>query len=59
MGILFIIRLTDHDLQDIIVKNFDLRAGCIVRDLNLKRPIYSQTAVYGHFGRNEPDFLWE
>ena len=42
-----------------MLKNFDLRAGCIVRDLNLKRPIYSKTTAYGHFGRNEPDFTWE
>ena len=42
-----------------MLKNFDLRAGCIVRDLNLKRPIYSKTTAYGHFGRNEPEFTWE
>ncbi|MFD0905372.1 methionine adenosyltransferase [Actinomadura sediminis] len=38
---------------------FDLRPGAIVRDLDLLRPIYSQTAAYGHFGRSEPDFSWE
>jgi S-adenosylmethionine synthetase len=38
---------------------FDLRPAAIVRDLDLKRPIYRQTAAYGHFGRNLPDFTWE
>ena len=38
---------------------FDLRPAAIIRDLDLLRPIYSQTAAYGHFGREEPDFTWE
>ena len=38
---------------------FDLRPAAIVRDLDLKRPIYRQTAAYGHFGRDRPDFTWE
>ena len=38
---------------------FDLRPGAIVRDLDLKRPIYRKTAAYGHFGRNLPEFSWE
>lgn len=38
---------------------FDLRPGAIVRDLDLKRPIYKKTAAYGHFGRNLPEFTWE
>jgi S-adenosylmethionine synthetase len=38
---------------------FDLRPAAIVRDLNLKRPIYKKTAAYGHFGRPEPEFTWE
>ena len=38
---------------------FDLRPGAIVRDLDLRRPIYQKTAAYGHFGRNEPEFTWE
>jgi S-adenosylmethionine synthetase len=38
---------------------FDLRPAAIVRDLQLKRPIYRQTAAYGHFGRELPDFEWE
>jgi S-adenosylmethionine synthetase len=44
---------------EIIKKNFDLRPGVILRDLNLKRPIYEKTAYFGHFGRNDPDFTWE
>ena len=50
---------TDHDLQDIVVRNFDLRPGCLIRDLELKRPIYKKTAAFGHFGRTETEFLWE
>ena len=38
---------------------FDLRPAAIVRDLDLLRPIYAQTAAYGHFGRPEMDFTWE
>jgi S-adenosylmethionine synthetase len=43
----------------IVQKNFDLRPGVIIRDLQLRRPIYEKTACYGHFGRNDPDFTWE
>lgn len=42
-----------------IDQNFDLRPGYIRRDLRLRRPIYNKTAAYGHFGRNDADFLWE
>ena len=38
---------------------FDLRPGAIIRDLDLKRPIYRDTAAYGHFGRQLPGFTWE
>ena len=38
---------------------FDLRPGAIIRDLDLRRPIFEKTAAYGHFGRNDPDFTWE
>lgn len=38
---------------------FDPSGSCIQRDLNLKRPIMTKTAAYGHFGRNDPDFTWE
>ncbi|KAM4600163.1 S-adenosylmethionine synthase isoform 1-T1 [Fundulus diaphanus] len=48
---------TESELLKIVNKNFDLRPGVIVRDLELKRPIYQQTAAYGHFGR--PEFSWE
>ncbi|XP_027863173.1 S-adenosylmethionine synthase [Xiphophorus couchianus] len=47
----------ESELLKIVNKNFDLRPGVIVRDLQLKRPIYQQTASYGHFGR--PEFSWE
>ena len=40
-------------------KNFDLRPGMLIRDLDLLRPIYSKTAAYGHFGRDDADFKWE
>jgi len=50
---------TDADILKIVKQNFDLRPGCIVRDLKLKRPIYEKTAYFGHFGRSDPDFTWE
>jgi len=50
---------TDKDLFDVIVNNFNLKPGVIIKDLKLKRPIYKKTAAYGHFGRNDSDFLWE
>lgn len=50
---------TDLDLQDIVINNFDLRPGMIIKELNLKRPIYRKTASGGHFGRDDPDFTWE
>ncbi|MDR0345406.1 MAG: methionine adenosyltransferase [Nocardiopsaceae bacterium] len=46
-------------IQDAVLEVFDLRPAAIVRDLDLLRPIYGKTAVYGHFGREEPDFSWE
>jgi len=50
---------SDADLLKIVENNFDLRPGCIIRDLNLLRPIYSKTACYSHFGRDDKDFTWE
>merc|ERR1712070_223552 len=50
---------TDTEIAKIVEKNFDLRPGCLQRDLQLKRPIMSKTAAYGHFGREDPDFTWE
>lgn len=50
---------SDEDIVKIINHNFDLRPGCLVRDLNLRRPIFQKTAAYGHFGREDADFTWE
>ncbi len=46
-------------LESIVNDTFDLRPKAIIRELDLLRPIYKQTAAYGHFGREEPDFTWE
>jgi len=46
-------------IQDAVLEVFDLRPAAIIRNLDLLRPIYAQTAAYGHFGREEPDFSWE
>ncbi|MFD9729885.1 methionine adenosyltransferase domain-containing protein, partial [Streptomyces sp. NPDC059072] len=46
-------------IQAAISEVFDLRPAAIIRDLDLLRPIYAQTAAYGHFGRELPDFTWE
>jgi len=48
-----------HRIQQAVGQVFDLRPAAIIRDLDLKRPIYGQTASYGHFGRELPDFTWE
>lgn len=52
-------KVTDKELLRIVHLNFDLRPGCLIRDLNLLRPIYQKTACHGHFGRAEPEFTWE
>jgi len=52
-------KLTDNELVDIIRRHFDLRPAGIIQMLNLREPIYKQTAAYGHFGRNELDLSWE
>jgi S-adenosylmethionine synthetase len=50
----------DNELiQNLINKHFDLRPGAIIKNFNLRRPIYRQTATYGHFGRDDLDFPWE
>ena len=49
----------DADIQAAVLEVFDLRPAAIIRDLDLLRPIYAQTAAYGHFGRELPDFSWE
>jgi S-adenosylmethionine synthetase len=46
-------------IQDAVLAVFDLRPRAIISVLDLQRPIYSQTAAFGHFGRTEPDFSWE
>jgi len=48
-----------EEIYKIIDTNFDLRPGVIRKELNLRRPIYAKTAAYGHFGRDDADFLWE
>ena len=52
-------KLADEKLTEIIRENFDLRPAGIIRMLDLRRPIYKQTAAYGHFGRNDLDLPWE
>ena len=52
-------KLSDSRLVEIIRENFDLRPAGIIRMLDLRRPIYKQTAAYGHFGRNNLDLPWE
>jgi len=49
----------EETLVALIRKNFDLRPAGIIKELDLRRPIYSQTAAYGHFGRNDLDLTWE
>lgn len=52
-------KISDEKLVEIIRENFDLRPAGIIQMLNLRRPIYKQTAAYGHFGRTDVDFPWE
>ena len=51
--------IPDDDIAKAIEKVFDLRPGAIIRDLDLRRPIYQQVAAYGHFGRDDLDLTWE
>lgn len=51
--------LPDDKLAEIVNEVFDLRPAAIIERLNLRRPIYAQTAAYGHFGRNDLDLPWE
>ncbi|MFL6109098.1 MAG: methionine adenosyltransferase [Marmoricola sp.] len=51
--------VSDEAIQKAVLEVFDLRPAAIVRDLDLKRPIYAKTAAYGHFGRELPEFYWE
>ena len=52
-------RIPDEQIEALIRKHFDLRPGAIIRDLKLRRPIYKQTAAFGHFGRTDIDVPWE
>ena len=52
-------KLSDTKLVEIIRENFDLRPAGIIKMLDLRRPIYRQTAAYGHFGRTDVDLPWE
>lgn len=52
-------KIDDEKISRLVREVFDLRPGAILRDLNLRRPIFQQTAAYGHFGREETDFTWE
>jgi S-adenosylmethionine synthetase len=52
-------KISDNKIQDLINKHFDLRPGIIIKQLNLRRPLYKQVASYGHFGRPELDLPWE
>ena len=52
-------KLTENEISNLVLENFDLRPKGIVEMLDLLRPIYRKTAAYGHFGRDEPEFTWE
>lgn len=52
-------KLSEQEIISIVEKVFDLRPGAIIRDLELRRPLYKQTAAYGHFGRNDLNLPWE
>ncbi|NLH00205.1 MAG: methionine adenosyltransferase domain-containing protein, partial [Chloroflexi bacterium] len=51
--------IPDDRIAELVNETFDLRPGAIIRDLDLRRPIYRQTAAYGHFGRDDLDLTWE
>lgn len=52
-------KVSDERLVEVIRENFDLRPAGIIKMLDLRRPIYKQTAAYGHFGRNDLNLPWE
>ena len=52
-------KMDDEKIAEIVEKHFDLRPAAIIRDLDLRRPIYRKTAAYGHFGRTDVEFPWE
>ena len=52
-------KIADEKIVELVSQHFDLRPKGIIQSLDLLRPIYSKTAAYGHFGRDEPEFTWE
>ena len=52
-------KIAEEKINQVVDDVFDLRPGAIIRDLDLRRPIYQQTAAYGHFGRDDLDLPWE
>ena len=52
-------KVDEQVIEDAVKSVFDLRPGAIIRDLDLRRPIFEKTAAYGHFGREDADFTWE
>lgn len=52
-------KISDEEITEIVLKNFDLRPAAIIRNFNLRQPIYKQVAAYGHFGRNDLNLPWE
>jgi len=52
-------KISDDAITSLVEKQFDLRPGAIIRQLDLRRPIYRQTAAYGHFGRDDINLPWE
>jgi S-adenosylmethionine synthetase len=52
-------RISDEKIAGLVQEHFDLRPGAIIRDLDLRRPIYRQVAAYGHFGRDDLNLPWE
>ena len=52
-------KIAEEKITEAILNNFDLRPAAIIKDLDLKKPLYKQVAAYGHFGRNDLDLPWE
>ena len=51
--------ITEEKIAELVHNHFPLKPAVIIKELDLRRPIYKKTAVYGHFGRDDPDFTWE
>ncbi|MDR3225159.1 MAG: methionine adenosyltransferase domain-containing protein, partial [Clostridiales Family XIII bacterium] len=52
-------KIEDSEIEALLRKHFDFRPAAIIKNLKLRRPIYRQTAAYGHFGRTDVDLPWE